>query len=101
MLKPYIQKVVNQVDLSMDEAHEAMKIIMTGEATPAPAPGPFGSAHESDRAFGGRTEGDGVPALRRAVPASVARGRAVENASGRDTLARLVPPLSERRALGP
>lgn len=35
MLKPYIQKVVNQVDLSMDEAREAMKIIMTGEATPA------------------------------------------------------------------
>ncbi len=35
MLKPYLVKVVNKQNLSVEEAEEAMKIIMTGAATPA------------------------------------------------------------------
>jgi anthranilate phosphoribosyltransferase len=35
MLKPFIAKVINSQDLNADEAEEAMKIIMTGQATPA------------------------------------------------------------------
>ena len=35
MLKPYIEKVINRQDLSVQEAEEAMQIIMTGGATPA------------------------------------------------------------------
>ncbi|MCP4140521.1 MAG: anthranilate phosphoribosyltransferase [Chloroflexi bacterium] len=35
MLKPYIQKAINHKDLSIDEADEAMSIIMDGKATDA------------------------------------------------------------------
>jgi anthranilate phosphoribosyltransferase len=35
MLKPFIAKTINRTDLTADEAHEAMNIIMTGQATPA------------------------------------------------------------------
>jgi anthranilate synthase/phosphoribosyltransferase len=35
MLKPFISKAINRIDLSAEEAQEAMNIIMTGEATPA------------------------------------------------------------------
>lgn len=35
MLKPYIAKVINNTDLSQDEAYQAMEIIMTGKTTPA------------------------------------------------------------------
>lgn len=35
MLKPSIAKVINHIDLSADEAREAMELIMTGQATPA------------------------------------------------------------------
>jgi len=35
MLKPYIAKVINHQNLTAEEAQEAMRIIMTGEATPA------------------------------------------------------------------
>lgn len=35
MLKPYIAKVLDRVDLSAQEAQEAMQIIMTGQATEA------------------------------------------------------------------
>ncbi len=35
MLKPFIQKVIRQQDLTAGEAEEAMTIIMTGQATPA------------------------------------------------------------------
>jgi len=35
MLKPFISKAINRVDLSAVEAQEAMNIIMTGQATPA------------------------------------------------------------------
>lgn len=35
MLKPYIKKVMQQKDLTLAEAEEAMNIIMTGQATPA------------------------------------------------------------------
>jgi anthranilate synthase/aminodeoxychorismate synthase-like glutamine amidotransferase len=35
MLKPYISKAINRVDLTPLEAEEAMNIIMTGQATPA------------------------------------------------------------------
>jgi len=35
MLKPYLSKVINQQNLSVEEAKAAMDIIMEGEATPA------------------------------------------------------------------
>src|SRR5512142_1358164 len=35
MLEPFIAKAVNRIDLSEDEARQAMNIIMTGQATPA------------------------------------------------------------------
>ncbi len=35
MLKTYIAKAINRIDLSAEEAREAMNIIMTGQATPA------------------------------------------------------------------
>ncbi len=35
MLKPYIQKVINNENLTAEEAEQAMQIIMTGEATQA------------------------------------------------------------------
>lgn len=35
MLKPFISKAINYVDLSAGEAQDAMNIIMTGQATPA------------------------------------------------------------------
>ncbi|GAB4526684.1 MAG: anthranilate phosphoribosyltransferase [Anaerolineales bacterium] len=35
MLKPYLAKVMNRQNLRTDEAEEAMRIIMTGQATPA------------------------------------------------------------------
>jgi anthranilate phosphoribosyltransferase len=35
MLKPYVGKVINRQNLSAQEAEDAMKIIMTGQATPA------------------------------------------------------------------
>src|SRR5215213_4857394 len=35
MLKPFIAKTINRTDLTAEEAHEAMNIIMTGQATPA------------------------------------------------------------------
>jgi anthranilate phosphoribosyltransferase len=35
MLKPYIAKVINNTELSQDEAYQAMEIIMNGKATPA------------------------------------------------------------------
>src|SRR5215211_2471083 len=35
MLKPFIAKAINRVDLTADEAQEAMNVIMTGQATPA------------------------------------------------------------------
>jgi len=35
MLKPFIAKAINRTDLTADEAHEAMNIIMTGQATQA------------------------------------------------------------------
>jgi anthranilate synthase/phosphoribosyltransferase len=35
MLKPYIAKAINRIDLTPVEAEEAMNIIMTGQATPA------------------------------------------------------------------
>ena len=35
MLKPYIQKVINQQNLSAEEAESAMGIIMSGEASDA------------------------------------------------------------------
>ena len=35
MLKPYIAKVINNTDLSQDEAYQAMEIIMNGKATSA------------------------------------------------------------------
>jgi anthranilate synthase/phosphoribosyltransferase len=35
MLKPFVSKAINCIDLSADEAQEAMNIIMTGQATPA------------------------------------------------------------------
>ena len=35
MLKPYIHKVLNHKDLDQEEAFQAMKIVMTGDATPA------------------------------------------------------------------
>ncbi len=35
MLKTYIAKAINRLDLSAEEAREAMNIIMTGQATPA------------------------------------------------------------------
>ncbi len=35
MLKPFIAKAVNRIDLTAIEAQEAMNVIMTGEATPA------------------------------------------------------------------
>jgi anthranilate phosphoribosyltransferase len=35
MLKPYISKAINFIDLSVDEARQAMEFIMTGQATEA------------------------------------------------------------------
>jgi anthranilate phosphoribosyltransferase len=35
MLKPFIEKAINRQDLSLQEAEQAMQIIMTGQATPA------------------------------------------------------------------
>src|SRR5512147_365722 len=35
MLKPFIAKTINRIDLTADEAEEAMNVIMTGQATPA------------------------------------------------------------------
>ena len=35
MLKPFIAKTINRTDLTVEEAEEAMNIIMTGGATPA------------------------------------------------------------------
>ncbi len=35
MLKPFIAKTINRIDLSSEEAEEAMNIIMTGQATQA------------------------------------------------------------------
>ncbi len=35
MLKPYIERVIHRQDLSVQEAEEAMNIIMTGQSTPA------------------------------------------------------------------
>ncbi len=35
MLKPFIAKTINRIDLTADEAHDAMNVIMTGQATPA------------------------------------------------------------------
>lgn len=35
MLKPYIAKTINRIDLSSEEAEAAMTVIMTGQATPA------------------------------------------------------------------
>lgn len=35
MLKPYLAKLINQQDLTTAEAEQAMRIIMTGQATPA------------------------------------------------------------------
>lgn len=35
MLKPYIAKVIENQNLSQEEAYQAMEIIMTGQATPA------------------------------------------------------------------
>src|SRR5512142_1003599 len=35
MLKPFIAKTINRIDLSADEAQEAMSVIMTGQATQA------------------------------------------------------------------
>ena len=35
MLRPFIAKAINRVDLSSEEAQDAMNIIMTGQATPA------------------------------------------------------------------
>jgi anthranilate phosphoribosyltransferase len=35
MLKPYLSKTINRQNLTTTEAHEAMTIIMTGQATPA------------------------------------------------------------------
>jgi anthranilate synthase/phosphoribosyltransferase len=35
MLKPFIAKTINRIDLTADEAQEAMNVIMTGQATPA------------------------------------------------------------------
>ncbi|MEW5828567.1 MAG: anthranilate phosphoribosyltransferase [Chloroflexota bacterium] len=35
MLKPYISKAINRIDLSAAEAREAMNVVMTGQATPA------------------------------------------------------------------
>src|SRR5215216_6601727 len=35
MLKPFIAKTINRIDLTSEEAEEAMNIIMTGQATPA------------------------------------------------------------------
>lgn len=35
MLKPYIAKVIKNIDLSQEESYQAMEIIMTGKATPA------------------------------------------------------------------
>jgi anthranilate phosphoribosyltransferase len=35
MLKPYIAKILQKIDLSAAEAHDAMQIIMTGQATAA------------------------------------------------------------------
>lgn len=35
MLKPFIAKAINRIDLTAAEAEEAMNIIMTGQATPA------------------------------------------------------------------
>jgi anthranilate phosphoribosyltransferase len=35
MLKPYLAKIINNQDLTAEEAEQAMTIIMTGEATPA------------------------------------------------------------------
>ncbi len=35
MLKPYISKAINRIDLTAGEAEQAMSLIMTGQATPA------------------------------------------------------------------
>ncbi|HEY9151452.1 MAG TPA: anthranilate phosphoribosyltransferase, partial [Anaerolineales bacterium] len=35
LLKPFIAKAINKTDLTVDEAEEAMNVIMTGQATPA------------------------------------------------------------------
>ncbi len=35
MLKPFIAKTINRIDLTADEAQEAMSVIMTGQATQA------------------------------------------------------------------
>ena len=35
MLEPFIAKAINRIDLTADQAEEAMNIIMTGQATPA------------------------------------------------------------------
>src|SRR5512142_1142899 len=35
MLKPFIAKTINRIDLTADEAEEAMNVIMAGQATPA------------------------------------------------------------------
>jgi anthranilate synthase/phosphoribosyltransferase len=35
MLKPFIAKAINRTDLTVEEAEEAMNVIMTGQATPA------------------------------------------------------------------
>ncbi|MCE9644719.1 MAG: anthranilate phosphoribosyltransferase [Chloroflexi bacterium] len=35
LLKPFIAKAINRADLTVEEAEEAMNVIMTGQATPA------------------------------------------------------------------
>ncbi len=35
LLKPFIAKTINRTDLTVEEAEEAMNVIMTGQATPA------------------------------------------------------------------
>jgi anthranilate synthase/phosphoribosyltransferase len=35
MLKPFIAKTINRIDLTVEEAEEAMNVIMAGQATPA------------------------------------------------------------------
>ena len=35
MLKPFIAKTINHIDLTSDEAEQAMNVIMTGQATPS------------------------------------------------------------------
>jgi anthranilate phosphoribosyltransferase len=35
MLKPYLAKLLDRQDLTLQEAEAAMEIIMTGQATPA------------------------------------------------------------------